>query len=659
MQKDFEKQNLKVADENNKVSYINLVELNHINEKTKKNGNSKAKYYFICFIFGILLFVFILFLLFDKNSFLINKLAKNERIRKFFLSKGSQQNNSTSNLIDSSTTTEIIDQTKQDINKIKEDLDKTKEESKQTKDDINRIKEDFNKEKENSKLTKEDLDRLKYDLNKAKDEAYKAKEDANNAKEDLNKIKEDLNKAKEELNQIKEDLNKGNFNKDKEEYKNREDFYKRREDYNGREYDNRREDYNRREYDNRREDINRTEEDKRKEDDKNKEEFDKIREDDNRRINDNRKEDNNINDGNTRNDDYRREDDKNKENFDKYKEEFKGKENFVKNKEGNQGKFYTPEIYGNKKFEISFDYKEAIKAQLDKKLYYSKINYFPKNKLKFAVCTIGKLENLYARDFVLYYLELGVDKIYIYDNNDINGEKFEDVLQDLIDQKFVKIIDMRGKQDENLRKIAYESCYNDYYDIYNWFLFFDFDEYLYIEENTLNNFVKSPLYEKCSSILLYWRIYTDNDQKNYSIESPIKRFTEPISKNQQKLSYFCDKKPMIKGGIKEVSYDELNRIPIFKDKKYPSEYLICNTEGRDYEKNKNDKDKIVTFENAFIKHYLWRSTEEYCLKLGIRKFFKYLKYEKKDYDFFIDQYLMINGGNSRYDIKEKLKKCVE
>ena len=171
--------------------------------------------------------------------------------------------------------------------------------------------------------------------------------------------------------------------------------------------------------------------------------------------------------------------------------------------------------------------------------------------------------------------------------------------------------------------------------------------------------MKSSLYDKCSSILLYWRLYTDNDQKNYTTESPIKRFTEPISKNQQRVSYFCDKKPIIKGGMKEFSYNGTSHIPIFSDKKDSSEYLICNSEGKDYEKYKNDKEIIVSFENAFIKHFLWRSTEEYCLKLGIRKFFKYLKYEKKDYDFFIDQYLMYNGGYSGDYKKEKLKKCIE
>ena len=218
---------------------------------------------------------------------------------------------------------------------------------------------------------------------------------------------------------------------------------------------------------------------------------------------------------------------------------------------------------------------------------------------------------------------------------------------------------MRGKQDENLRKKAYKECYNEHYDIYDWFLFLDFDEYIDIGENTLDNFVKLPIYNKCSSILLYWRLYTDNGKFNYTTESPIKRFTERISRDEQRSSYFCDKKPIIKGGIKELSYNESFNIPKFYGTKDNSEYMICNSEGKDYEQFKNDKEKIVSFENAYIKHFLWRSTEEYCLKLGIRKYFKYLKYEKKDYDFFIEQYLKYNGGHFVDQKKEKLKKCIE
>ena len=82
MKKDFENQNLKTACEDNKESYINLVELNHINGN-KKNVNNKSMY---ISIFFLILFLFLLIFFIDKNSYIVNKIAKNEKVRNYFLS---------------------------------------------------------------------------------------------------------------------------------------------------------------------------------------------------------------------------------------------------------------------------------------------------------------------------------------------------------------------------------------------------------------------------------------------------------------------------------------------------------------------------------------------------------------------------------------------
>lgn len=50
------------------------------------------------------------------------------------------------------------------------------------------------------------------------------------------------------------------------------------------------------------------------------------------------------------------------------------------------------------------------------------------NGIKICLCTLGKDENRYPREFVEYYKKLEVDKIFIYDNKDISGEKFDYVL---------------------------------------------------------------------------------------------------------------------------------------------------------------------------------------------------------------------------------------
>ena len=51
------------------------------------------------------------------------------------------------------------------------------------------------------------------------------------------------------------------------------------------------------------------------------------------------------------------------------------------------------------------------------------------SKLKVLICTIGKNENKYIKEFVKHYEKLKITKIIIYDNNDINGENFENILK--------------------------------------------------------------------------------------------------------------------------------------------------------------------------------------------------------------------------------------
>ena len=59
-------------------------------------------------------------------------------------------------------------------------------------------------------------------------------------------------------------------------------------------------------------------------------------------------------------------------------------------------------------------------------------------EIKIALCAIGKKENLYISEFLEYYIKLGIDKIFIYDDNDINTEKIIDAINNIY-KKYVKI----------------------------------------------------------------------------------------------------------------------------------------------------------------------------------------------------------------------------
>jgi len=61
-----------------------------------------------------------------------------------------------------------------------------------------------------------------------------------------------------------------------------------------------------------------------------------------------------------------------------------------------------------------------------------------------CICTIGKNENRYIREYVEFYKKMKVDILFLYDNNDINGERFEEVISDYIGNDYVEIINYRG-----------------------------------------------------------------------------------------------------------------------------------------------------------------------------------------------------------------------
>ena len=100
--------------------------------------------------------------------------------------------------------------------------------------------------------------------------------------------------------------------------------------------------------------------------------------------------------------------------------------------------------------------------------------------IKVCLCTVGKLENRYIREFVEHYKKYDIDKIFLYDNNEFNGEKFEDVISDYINNNYVEIINRRGKRGD-LMKIM-DDCYQKNHNNYDWLIFYEIDEFIYLKD---------------------------------------------------------------------------------------------------------------------------------------------------------------------------------
>ena len=100
-------------------------------------------------------------------------------------------------------------------------------------------------------------------------------------------------------------------------------------------------------------------------------------------------------------------------------------------------------------------------------------------EIKVCLCSPGKEENKYIKEFIEHYKNYGVDKIFLYDNNDLDGEYFEQEINEYINDKFVEIINFRGKKRALL--LMMNDCYKKNFKKYDWLIFFEIDEYIHLK----------------------------------------------------------------------------------------------------------------------------------------------------------------------------------
>lgn len=241
--------------------------------------------------------------------------------------------------------------------------------------------------------------------------------------------------------------------------------------------------------------------------------------------------------------------------------------------------------------------------------------------IKVCLCIMGKQENLYAREYVNYYKNLGYNHIFLYDNNDLNGEKFEDVLQDYLKERFVTIINYRGYRGRKLRygdpqlKIYYD-CYKSNGQYYDWLSFFDFDEFLELYPNNLSiqEFLNNKRYDKCQNIKINFLFYSDNELLYYDNRTVQKRFITPLFNHTNNIYI----KSTVRGGLKENFWKKG-----ISSHTSSMNYVSCNSLGEIIRYNNN----TIPFNNklAILKHYYTKSVEEYCNKTKRGEAFFYIE----------------------------------
>ena len=183
------------------------------------------------------------------------------------------------------------------------------------------------------------------------------------------------------------------------------------------------------------------------------------------------------------------------------------------------------------------------------------IRYWTSKKMQTALVAIGRMENEYAREFVSYYLRLGFDHIIIIDNNYDGEEHFEDVLSDFVAEKKVSIEDYRNLGRTQMK--SYEDIYRKYGDQYAWLAYFDFDEFLTINDGRTVKEWLASFPQDADEVLVNWKIMTDNGLLENDGRPMIERFTEPMTIDRP-LKYSIPEnnhvKCIVRGGMGEALF---------------------------------------------------------------------------------------------------------
>lgn len=225
--------------------------------------------------------------------------------------------------------------------------------------------------------------------------------------------------------------------------------------------------------------------------------------------------------------------------------------------------------------------------------------------MRVAIVCIAKLENRYIREFVKYHYDLGIDDMFICDNNDIDGEWLEPILDDYIENGFVHIYNARGvrsTKEFSLQFLAYSKIYADINKKFDWLIFIDCDEFIVLNGfSNIKKYLSQDKFNKFDVIHLNWMCYNDNNQVKDNGKPLSIRFTNALPLNDSVNKHV---KSIVRGGlnIKSYLYTDNAHTPMYSDLRY------CNNCG----------DETVAypwpepnFEDAYIKHYVTKTIQEY------------------------------------------------
>jgi len=266
--------------------------------------------------------------------------------------------------------------------------------------------------------------------------------------------------------------------------------------------------------------------------------------------------------------------------------------------------------------------------------------------MNICIFTVIKNEHLYLDEWIKYHLDLGIDHLFIFEDD--GSKPHKDITNkypcDKVSLNSIAILSIdkshvHNWQESKQRIYNQEGLWwikNNYN--YDWCFAIDCDEYITLSNN--GNTIQSvlSLYSDYDAVILQWQNYNANGhiyKPNYKEKGIIDTYTQKCGKSINDAAWKTTK----------LVY----KLPTFKKHYFLGTHLcydFCKWCKTDYSKELNK----ICYDNIYLRHYLTKSWEEYVWKLNVRGMFHA---KHRNYDEFFEM------NKDMLDGKEKLIKWAE
>ena len=237
------------------------------------------------------------------------------------------------------------------------------------------------------------------------------------------------------------------------------------------------------------------------------------------------------------------------------------------------------------------------------------------NKNDIIIAAIAKYENDYLEEWVSYHLNLGFDKIYIYDDNPDNYPPISE-LPVIKKNRCRKVFIIKGGKDKS--EYPHLPFYNSFYHTHHfrWCFFIDVDEFITIPLNFRNikDFLEQQHFENTDVIMFPWKYYGCNNNIKKTDKEVLKRFKKESTKGQwieeANHTHMILGKCAVRSDIKELHF-ECTHCPSFY-----FGYFVITKNANGFLIPASTPLVETNYNSAYIKHFFTKSVEEFVDKIA-------------------------------------------